>query len=91
MKIPVAFVPFGAESESPAGKAWINGVKEPLGGGGGGVAGGGVVEGGGGGVVEGGGGVVDGGGGGAVVPVAVTLTATGMRNMFDPLGPLSVI
>ena len=92
LKIPVAFAPFGADSDKAAGNAWIRGVKEPLGGGGGGgVAGGGVVDGGGGGgVVEGGGGVVE-GGGGAVVPVAVTLTFTGIRNIFDPLGPLSLI
>lgn len=32
-----------------------------------------------------------GGGGGGVVPDAVTVAVTGMRNMFDPLGPLSVM
>jgi hypothetical protein len=52
------------------------------GGGGGGVVdgggGGGVVDGGGGLVEGGGGGVVDGGGGGDVVPLAVTVTDTGM-------------
>ena len=48
-------------------------------------------------VPEGGGGGVrppvgdGGGGGGGVVPDAVTVAATGMRNMFDPLGPLSLI
>ena len=44
------------------------------------------VGGGGGGVV-----VEGGGGGGGVVPVAVTLSATGMRRVCDPLGPLSTI
>ena len=34
LKIPVAFEPFGAESESADGNAWSMGVKEPLGGGG---------------------------------------------------------
>ena len=84
-------LPFGTVIESADGKAWSKGVNEPVGGGGGGVVegggGGGVVEGGGGGVVLEGGG----GGGGGVVPVAVTLSATGMRRVCDPLGPLSVI
>ena len=92
LKTPDAVVPFAAVSESADGKAWSMGVNEPVGGGGGG----GVVEGGGGGVVEGGGGggvVLEGGGGGGggVVPVAVTLSATGMRKVCDPLGPLSTI
>ena len=90
--MPVAVFPFAAVSDSAEGKAWSMGVNEPVGGGGGGVVegggGGGVVEGGGGGgvVLEGGG-----GGGGGVVPVAVTLSATGMRSVCDPLGPLSTI
>ena len=92
LKTPDAVVPFAAVSESADGKAWSMGVNEPVGGGGGG----GVVEGGGGGVVDGGGGggvVLEGGGGGGggVVPVAVTLSATGMRKVCDPLGPLSTI
>lgn len=84
LKMPVAFVPFGADKDRADGKAWIRGVNEPLGGGGGGVAGGGdVVEGGGGGgVVEGGGGVAEGGGGGGgVVPEAVTVREMGMRKV----------
>ena len=91
---PEGFVPFGAESESAAGKACMVGVKEPLGGGGGGDTGGGgggVVEGGGGGgVVDGGGGggVVDGGGGGGgVVPAAVTVREIGTRHMVETFGP----
>ena len=92
LKTPDAVLPFAAVSESADGKAWSMGVNEPVGGGGGG----GVVEGGGGGVVDGGGGggvVLEGGGGGGggVVPVAVTLSATGMRKVCDPLGPLSTI
>ena len=92
LKIPDTVFPFAVLSESADGKAWSMGVNEPVGGGGGG----GVVEGGGGGVVDGGGGggvVLEGGGGGGggVVPVAVTLSATGMRKVCDPLGPLSTI
>ena len=89
MKTLDAVVPFAAVSERADGNALSNGVNEP-------VDGGGVVEGGGGGVVDGGGGggvVLEGGGGGGggVVPVAVTLSATGMRKVCDPLGPLSTI
>ena len=92
LKIPDTVFPFAVLSESAEGKAWSMGVSEPVGGGGGGV----VEGGGGGGVVEGGGGggvVLDGGGGGGggVVPVAVTLSATGIRSVCDPLGPLSRI
>ncbi len=90
LKMPDTVFPFAVLSDSADGNAWSSGVKEPVGGGGGGV----VVEGGGGGgVVDGGGGVVEvgGGGGGGVVPVAVTLSATGMRRVCDPLGPLSTI
>ena len=86
--MPVALDPFGADSDSPAGKAWISGVKDPLGGGGGGVAGGGVAAGGGGGgVVEGGGEVVEGGGDGGALPAAVTVAVTGMRQVVDTPGP----
>ena len=45
-------------------------------------------------VPDGGGGGVAlpiGGGGGGVEPAAPTVMVTGMRNMFDPLGPLSLI
>ena len=86
MKIPDAVAPLGADSERAAGKAWSNGFSEPLGGGGGVVAGGGgVVEGGGGGgVVEGGGGGVEGGG---VLPAAVTVAVTGIRQVVDTPGP----
>mgnify|MGYP007125613753 CR=1 FL=1 len=92
LKMPDTVFPFAVLSDSADGNALSNGVKEPLGGGGGGV----VVEGGGGGgVVDGGGGggvvEVGGGGGGGVVPVAVTLSATGMRRVCEPLGPLSTI
>ena len=90
--MPVAFAPFGADNDRAAGNAWMRGVNQPLGGGGGGVVagGGGVLDGGGGGVLDGGGGVVEDGGGG-VVPDAATVTVTGMRNIFDPLGPVSEI
>ena len=95
LNTPEAVPPFAAVSESEGGKACSIGVKEPVGGGGGG----GVVEGGGGGgVVDGGGGggvVVDGGGGGGdggkVVQLATTESATGMRMVCEPLGPLSTM
>lgn len=84
MKMPDTVVPCAAVRESADGNAWSNGVNELVGGGGGGVVdgggGGGVVDGGGG-VVEGGGVVDGGGGGGVVVPVAVTASDTGIRNI----------
>ena len=84
-------MPFAAVSASADGNAWSKGVREPVGAGGGGVVdgGGGGVVAGGGGVVEGGGGVVD--GGGVVVPFARTERDTGIRNVWEPLGPLSTI
>ena len=92
--MPLAVPPLAADKDKAAGKACNNGLKDPLGGGGGGVVdgggGGGVVEGGGGGgVVEAGGG--GGGGGGGVLPAARTESETGMRNVWEPLGPLSTI
>ena len=69
--MPDTVVPCAAVRESADGNAWSNGVNELVGGGGGGVVDGG-----------GGGGVVDGGGGGGVVvPVAVTASDTGIRNI----------
>ena len=94
MKMPDTVVPCAAVRESADGNAWSNGVNELVGGGGGGVVeggGGGGVVAGGGGVVEGGGGVVDGGGGGVALPLARTVRDTGIRNVCDPLGPLSRI
>ena len=94
LNTPVAVFPFAAVSESADGNAWSKGVNDPVGGGGGGVVaggGGGGVVAGGGGVVEGGGGVVDGGGGGVALPLARTVRDTGIRNVCDPLGPLSRI
>ncbi len=78
--MPLAVPPLAADKDKAAGKACNNGLKDPLGGGGGGVVDGG-----------GGGGVVEGGGGGGVVPAARTESETGMRNVWEPLGPLSTI
>ena len=89
MNIPVAVLPFATVSDRADGKAWSKGVNEPVG-----AGGGGVVDGGGGGVVAGGGGggVVEGGGGGGVaLPLARTESETGIRNVCDPLGPLSTM